>query len=166
MHTPRLSSLPICILLRFGFNLSSISPTSIHAWQRRPSPRGSSCQTARCVSALHGDLHHENILDFGERGWLAIDPHGLRGERFFDFANIFTNPDLSDLSQPVGVLPGRLEARLKIVAEMAQVEPGRILRWIVAWTGLSAAWFIGDGDDKGTATGLTINDIACGILGL
>jgi streptomycin 6-kinase len=82
---------------------------------------------ARCISALHGDLHHENVLDFGERGWLAIDPHGLRGERFFDFANIFTNPDLSDPSQPVGVLPGRLEARLKIVAEMAQVEPDRIL---------------------------------------
>jgi streptomycin 6-kinase len=44
--------------------------------------------------ALHGDLHHENVLDFGERRWLAIDPHGLHGERFFDFANIFTNPDL------------------------------------------------------------------------
>jgi streptomycin 6-kinase len=49
---------------------------------------------------------------------------------------------------------------------MAQVEPSRILQWIVAWTGLSAAWFISDGDDKGTATDLTINDIACGILGL
>ena len=26
------------------------------------------------VRVLHGDIHHENILDFGERGWLAIDP--------------------------------------------------------------------------------------------
>ncbi len=35
---------------------------------------------------LHGDIHHDNILDFGERGWLAIDPKGLYGERGFDYA--------------------------------------------------------------------------------
>ncbi|MDQ8697153.1 APH(6)-I family aminoglycoside O-phosphotransferase [Hyphomicrobium sp. LHD-15] len=120
----------------------------------------------RCVTALHGDLHHENVLDFGERGWLAIDPHGLLGERAFDFANIFTNPDLSDPSRPVGVLPGRLQSRLEIVAETAQVEPVRMLEWIVAWTGLSAAWFIGDGDDKSAEIDLAINGIASALLGL
>ena len=26
------------------------------------------------VVVLHGDIHHGNVLDFGERGWLAIDP--------------------------------------------------------------------------------------------
>ena len=43
-----------------------------------------------------------------------------------------------------------------------------MLQWIVAWTGLSAAWFIGDGDndDDGPAINLTINGIACGVLGL
>ena len=35
----------------------------------------------REVCALHGDLHHDNVLDFGPRGWLAIDPHALVGER-------------------------------------------------------------------------------------
>jgi streptomycin 6-kinase len=40
-----------------------------------------------------------------------------------------------------------------------------MLQWIVAWTGLSAAWFFGDGDDTGAAIDLTINDIACGLLG-
>jgi streptomycin 6-kinase len=119
----------------------------------------------RPLCALHGDLHHENVLDFGERGWLAIDPHGLIGERLFDFTNIFTNPDLSDPSRPVGTLPGCLEARLKIVVEAAQVEPARMLEWIVAWTGLSAAWFMADGDDKGAAVDLAINEIACGLLG-
>ena len=47
----------------------------------------------REVGVLHGDLHHDNVLDFGVRGWLAIDPKRLVGERGFDFANIFTNPD-------------------------------------------------------------------------
>lgn len=42
---------------------------------------------------------------FGERGWLAIDPKRLLGERSFDFANIFTNPDLTDLAQPVARSP-------------------------------------------------------------
>jgi streptomycin 6-kinase len=37
---------------------------------------------------LHGDIHHGNILDFGPRGWLAIDPKGLIGERGFDYANV------------------------------------------------------------------------------
>src|SRR5262249_20749056 len=26
---------------------------------------------------LHGDLHHDNVLDGGLRGWLAIDPKGI-----------------------------------------------------------------------------------------
>lgn len=111
----------------------------------------------RDVRPLHGDLHHDNVLDFTERGWLAIDPHGLVGESTFDFANIFTNPDLDDPTQPVATLPGRLEARLGIVTEQAGIEPVRMLEWIVAWTGLSAAWFIGDGDQRGAEIDLVIN---------
>ncbi len=45
--------------------------------------------------ALHGDIHYDNILDGGSRGWLVIDPKGLAGERGFDYANIFCNPDLT-----------------------------------------------------------------------
>ena len=33
------------------------------------------------IGVLHGDIHHGNILDFGARGWLAIDPKRLQGER-------------------------------------------------------------------------------------
>jgi len=117
------------------------------------------------VGPLHGDLHHENVLDFGERGWLAIDPHGLLGERTFDYANIFTNPDLSDPGRPLATLPGRFEARLDVVIGATGIEPERLLRWIIAWTGLSAAWFIGDGDDKGAAIDLTINAMAGRLLG-
>jgi streptomycin 6-kinase len=98
-----------------------------------------------CV-VLHGDLHHGNVLDFGARGWLAIDPKGLVGERSFDFANIFTNPDLDDPSRPVATEPGRLASRLKVITEVAMVERQRLLCWILAWTGLSAAWSLGDED--------------------
>jgi hypothetical protein len=50
----------------------------------------------RDVVVLHGDMHHENILKFSSRGWLAIDPKGLVGERGFDYANIFCKPRQRD----------------------------------------------------------------------
>jgi streptomycin 6-kinase len=102
------------------------------------------------VGVLHGDLHHDNVLDFGARGWLAIDPKRLIGERGFDFANIFTNPDLADPIRPVATMPGRFARRLEIVTDAAGLERRRLLRWILAWTGLSAAWFLGDDDPLAT----------------
>ncbi len=104
-----------------------------------------------CV--LHGDLHHGNVLDFGARGWLAIDPKGLLGERGFDFANIFCNPDFD-----VATSRGRLARQASVVAEAAHLERARLLRWILAYAGLSAAWTIGDGGDAALA--LTVADIA------
>ena len=58
--------------------------------------------TQRDVVVLHGDLHHGNVLDFGDRGWLAIDPKGLLGESTFDYVNILRNPDAA-----VALAPGR-----------------------------------------------------------
>jgi streptomycin 6-kinase len=136
------------------------------SWLRKSADTARQLLSAqRSITPLHGDLHHENVLDFGARGWLAIDPHGLLGERAFDYANIFTNPDLSDPKRPLATLPGRLEARLAIVVQEADIAPMHMLRWIVAWTGLSAAWFLGDGDEAGAAIDRTINEIAAGLLG-
>jgi streptomycin 6-kinase len=92
-------------------------------------------------------MHHDNVLDFGERGWLVIDPKRLTGERTFDYANIFCNPDLSDPVPPVATVPGCFERRLQIVVDESGLERRRLLQWVVAWCGLSAAWYLGDGDD-------------------
>lgn len=100
----------------------------------------------RDVRVLHGDLHHNNVLDFGARGWLAIDPKHLIGERAFDYANIFTNPDLDHPQWPVATIPERFARRLEIVTDVARIDRTRMLRWILAWTGLSAAWYLDDGD--------------------
>lgn len=100
----------------------------------------------REIVVLHGDLHHDNVLHFCERGWLAIDPNPVVGERGFDFANIFTNPDLADPTRPVATEPGRFARRLDIVAEAAQLDRLRLLSWILAWSGLSAVWFLADRD--------------------
>jgi streptomycin 6-kinase len=94
---------------------------------------------------LHGDIHHGNILDFGARGWLAIDPKRLLGERAFEYANLFCNPDTDNPTRPVATLPDRFTRRVAIVTSAAGLERRRLLQWILAWAGLSAAWFLGDG---------------------
>jgi len=104
-------------------------------------------------AVLHGDLHHGNVLDFGARGWLAIDPKRLLGERAFDFANIFRNPDLE-----IAKAPGRLARQASVIAEAARLDRSRLLRWVLAYAGLSAAWILNDGDDA--TLDLTIAEIA------
>ena len=90
---------------------------------------------------LHGDIHHGNILDFGERGWLAIDPKGLHGERGFDYANLFCNP-----YGETATAPGRLARRADVVAEASGLNRRRLLEWVLAWSGLSAVWMLSDGE--------------------
>lgn len=96
---------------------------------------------------LHGDLHHGNVLDFGPAGWLAIDPKGLLGERGFDYANIFTNPDLADPRVAIATDPNIFKQRVQLVSEIAAIERQRLLMWIAAWCGLSSAWFLEDGEN-------------------
>ena len=94
-------------------------------------------QAAVC---LHGDVHHHNILDAGARGWLAIDPKGIWGERGFEYANLFCNPVADVACDPL-----RFHARLAIVAGHAALPRQRLLQWILAWAGLSAVWHLEDG---------------------
>jgi streptomycin 6-kinase len=94
--------------------------------------------TQQDMMVLHGDIHHGNVLHFGRRGWLAIDPKGLYGERGFDYANLFCNPDQETATS-------RLARRVELVAEAAALDRHRLLQWIVAWAGLSASWLLDDG---------------------
>ncbi len=98
------------------------------------------------IMPLHADLHHDNVLDFEERGWLAIDPKSVIGDCAFEYTILFCDPDLADPEPPVATLPGRFERRLEIVLAKSGLERERLLKWILAWCGLSAVWFLGDDD--------------------
>ncbi|WP_426122393.1 aminoglycoside phosphotransferase family protein [Pararhizobium sp. PWRC1-1] len=111
----------------------------------------------REVGVLHGDIHHSNILNFEDRGFLAIDPKGLFGERGYDYANLFCNPALPRTKDPA-----RLRRQLPIVAKESGLAPERLLRWIIAYAGLSAAWFLEDGGDPAPA--LHVAEIAAAEL--
>ena len=86
---------------------------------------------------LHGDIHHENVLWFGrDRGWLAIDPKGLIGDAAFDYVNLLTNPH-----SQITLRPGRFDEHIRLISDATGIERDRLLRWVVAWAGLSAAWY-------------------------
>lgn len=95
------------------------------------------------------------MLDFEGKGWLAIDPKKLHGDRAFDFANIFCNPDLSIASAPAA-----FQQRLQTVCSETGIERRRLLEWIVAWAALSAVWFIEDNLEADAATDLAVGTLA------
>lgn len=96
------------------------------------------------IVVLHGDVHHENVLDAGPRGWIVIDPKGLLGDRAFDFVNILRDPD-----EPTALAPGRFARQVDVIAEAAALDRMRLLRWTLAFASLSAVWIQGDGDHPG-----------------
>lgn len=141
LHAPRGETLPELVPLSIWFQELEpaaarhggiLEASAAAAWELLASPRE--------IGVLHGDIHHDNILDFEQRGWLAIDPKRLIGERGFDYANLFCNPEHETV-----LASSRFHRRLAIVTELSGIERRRLLQWILAWAGLSAAWFISDG---------------------
>jgi streptomycin 6-kinase len=94
------------------------------------------------VCVLHGDLHHENVLDGGDRGWLAIDPKGITGPRGYDYANILCNPDPA-----TALSPGRLARQAAVIAEAARLPRTRVLRWTLVHAAVAGVWCEQDGFD-------------------
>lgn len=146
LHLPKAQPLPHLVPLSEWFGeLGSAAHTHGGIFSFAAATADNLLSAPREVSVLHGDIHHDNILQFGHRGWLAIDPKGLIGERGFDYANLFCNPDPESAGDHT-----RFRRRLEIVTEAARLDPIRLLRWILAWGGLSAAWKINDHLDPET----------------
>ncbi|RLM16731.1 3'-kinase [Gibbsiella quercinecans] len=141
LHVPRPQPLPALIPLHHWF--AALWPAAqAHEGMLRLCATSAAelLASPRQQSVLHGDIHHDNVLDFGTRGWLAIDPKRLYGERCFDYANLFCNPNYG-----VATDPAIFARRVEQVSQLAQIDRQRLLQWILAWAGLSAAWFLEDG---------------------
>ncbi|RXZ39875.1 3'-kinase [Agromyces binzhouensis] len=109
-------------------------------------------------TVLHGDLHHGNVLDFGEHGWLAIDPKGLLGDAEFDVCNLLCNP-----SHERALVPGRLPRQFAVAVAATGFEARRLRDWLVAWSALSSTWFELDGRPERAATAERIGEAAAGL---
>lgn len=65
----------------------------------------------------------------------------LRGERGFEFAALFLNPDFETASAS-----GRVAWRAGVIAKAAGLDRRRLLSWVLAFAGLSAAWSLRTGE--------------------
>lgn len=102
-------------------------------------------ETSPGETALHGDLHYDNIICSPSGTWGAIDPKALKGERAFDLANLFCNP-----TPEIATSTERLAKQAKFIANEAHLDIKRLLQWITAWACLSATWILQDGEDAST----------------
>ncbi len=151
LHAPRERPPPVRLpsLERWFRGLAPAARTHGGALARAPATVRELLLEPREEIPLHGDLHHDNVLDFGpELGWLVIDPHGVRGERGFDYANLFLNPrNAEGEGSDIALGPDIFERRLADVVEQGALERTRLLQWILAYAGLSASWTLEDGND-------------------
>jgi streptomycin 6-kinase len=94
------------------------------------------------IRPLHGDLHHDNIMSGGPRGWLAIDPQGLIGDPAYDVANIFGNPlnAIDDILDPA-----RIANLATLFSAAINCSEEKILHYAAAHAGLSICWSLQNG---------------------
>lgn len=98
-------------------------------------------ETEKNKVLLHGDIHHTNILK-SKRGWVAIDPQAFYGERTYDLANAFFNPDyLPEIVET----KDRILLMATIFSEKLNIDKNRILKFAYAHGGLSSSWQLDDG---------------------
>jgi len=88
--------------------------------------------------ALHGDLHHDNIIQHGLE-WVIIDPHGVVcADPAFECGAFLRNPhDVLHHHHDVVTLTQR---RIAIMSEILTVPAQRIALWNFAQMVLSAWW--------------------------
>ncbi len=86
---------------------------------------------------LHGDLHHDNVLDGGPAAWLAIDPFGRIGDAGFDCGPMLYNPEPSRRSADLlALVPSRLEQ----MAGTLGIPLDRVTAWGFVMGVLSEVW--------------------------
>jgi streptomycin 6-kinase len=91
---------------------------------------------------LHGDLNHYNVLFDSQRGWLAIDPKGVVGEREYEIGAVLRNPS----ERPELFLsPATIKRRLDQLTGKLDLDRERTIAWAFAQAVLSAIWDFEDG---------------------
>ena len=96
-----------------------------------------------CTHALHGDLHHENILST-TTGWHIIDPQGVSGPLAYETTSYLRNHQRQLENHPDIV--GLTRRRIAIFSDILNVDPTSIARLNFAAMVLSAWWCYEDGD--------------------
>lgn len=115
------------------------------------------CESQGRPVLLHGDLHHANILQDINRGWVVIDPKGLDGEAEADCWTYLRNP----LERPdIALAPETLSRRIDQIVALTGLHEGRIKAWAFAFGVLSACWDEAAGNEPDLAFPLLMRKLA------
>lgn len=95
------------------------------------------CASATDRVALHGDLHHDNILRATREPWLAIDPHGLVGDPGYEVGSLLFNPDPDNRDE---LLTALVPARVEQLADGLGMTVDRVVAWGFVKAVLSDVW--------------------------
>ncbi|PPE03400.1 aminoglycoside phosphotransferase family protein [Holospora curviuscula] len=106
--------------------------------------RGELLQTSKPDVFLHGDLHHDNILQNGD-DWMVIDPKGVIGEPAYEVAAFIRNPipELLHHADATTIIHNRITQ----FSELLGIPAKRILDWCFVQAVLAWAWALEDGCD-------------------
>lgn len=87
---------------------------------------------------LHGDLHHENILQSSLQGWIAIDPKGVIGPLEYEVGRFIMNPIPDLLQQPDA--KKIIQHRIDKFSQLFGFDRQRLVDWAFVQAVLSACW--------------------------
>jgi streptomycin 6-kinase len=87
---------------------------------------------------LHGDLHHTNVLRTEDRGWLAIDPKGVTGEKAFDILMFLLNPEPVPWERNL--------FRIDTFVDRLKLDRQRVFAWCYVQSVVSACWTVEDNE--------------------
>jgi streptomycin 6-kinase len=95
------------------------------------------CADAPERLVLHGDLHHDNVLQAEREPWLAIDPHGVVGDPGYDCGAMLYNPKPDRREDDLLKL---VPARVEQLADGFGLPVERVVAWGFAAGVLSEVW--------------------------
>lgn len=85
---------------------------------------------------LHGDLHHDNVIQTA-KGLQVIDAKGYLGDPAFELANALRHPKgMPELLRQ----PEQINRCIALYSEALRVQPKRLKRWVAAKCALSIFW--------------------------
>ena len=102
-------------------------------------------QTSEPDVLLHGDLHHDNILQNGN-DWVVIDPKGVIGEPAYEVAAFIINPmpDLINIQDSEEII----QMRIAMFSDLLNVPRTKIADWCFVQAALAWIWALEDGCDS------------------
>jgi streptomycin 6-kinase len=113
----------------------------IHYLNKARTLRDKLLQTSMREVLLHGDLHHDNILQ-NVNDWVVIDPKGVIGEPTYEVAAFIRNP-IPELLEHTDVR-SIINNRISQFAKCLGLSKERILSWCFVQAVLAWVWALED----------------------